>query len=606
LINDFCIFDKEYFFRKKLKTNKMINKWNIYSLTSEQKEQISNLAKELDISLIISQLLVIRGITTFEEARNFFRPSLKNLHNPFLMKDMDAAVARLNKALSIREKILVYGDYDVDGTTAVALVYGFLRQYTTNIGYYIPDRYSEGYGVSMQSIEFAKDNGYTLVIALDCGIKAVAKVQKAKEYGIDFIICDHHTPDTQLPDAVAVLDSLREDDEYPYRSLSGCGVGFKLIQSFCLSNESPFEKLLNYIDLVCVSIGSDIVPITGENRILASIGLHKLNNNPSLGLKSIIDVCSMNGKPLDISDVVFKVGPRINASGRMRTGIEVVELLTTNNIEIANGKCSDIDSYNTERREVDKTTTEHAKEKIINSEKFDDKKAIVIYNPKWNKGIVGIVASRLAEEFHKPTIVLTKSPNNDELVSGSARSVQGYDLYTAIESCRDLLDNFGGHLYAAGLSLKEENLKCFKERFEKYVAETILPEQLNPQINIDCEIDFEAITPKFLRILKQFNPFGPENMKPIFCSRNLTDYENKSRLIGKDSTHLRLVLTGDGKLFHSGVAFHSGDMRNYNMSEILQHLKNGGKIDICYTLEDNTFNGQTNTQLVVKDIKIVE
>jgi len=584
----------------------MINKWNTNSLTLEQKERASNLSKELDISLIISELLVMRGITTFEEARSFFRPSLNNMHDPFLMKDMEEAVDRLNKALSIREKILIYGDYDVDGTTAVSLVYGFLRRYTTNIGYYIPDRYSEGYGVSWQSIEFAKENGYTLVIALDCGIKAVDKVQKAKEYGIDFIICDHHTPDVQLPDAVAVLDSQREDCNYPYRYLSGCGVGFKFMQAFSISNEIPFEKLMNYLDLVVVSIGSDIVPITGENRILASAGLHKLNQNPSLGLKSIIDVCAMGGKTIDISDVVFKLGPRINASGRMRTGGEVVELLTTNNIEIALEKCSDIDGYNTERREVDKATTEHAKKKIVDSEKFDDKKAIVIYNPEWTKGIVGIVASRLAEEFHKPTIVLTKSPVNDELISGSARSVPGYDLYAAINSCRDLLENFGGHLYAAGLSLKEENLKIFKERFENYVEQTILPEQLNPQLNIDCEIDFEEITPKFLRILKQFNPFGPENMKPVFCTRNLIDYENKSRLIGKESTHLRLVLSNiSGKNQQSGVAFRSDDMRNYNMNDILQHLKNSGKIDICYTLEENTFNGQTNTQLMVKDIKMV-
>jgi single-stranded-DNA-specific exonuclease len=457
----------------------------------------------------------------------------------------------------------------------------------------------------MQSIEFAKENGYTLVITLDCGIKAVEKVQKANEYSIDFIICDHHTPDVQLPDAVAVLDSQREDDTYPYRFLSGCGVGFKFMQAFSISNEIPFEKLMNYIDLTAVSIGSDIVPITGENRILAAFGLHKLNYNPSLGLKSIIEVCSMSGKTLDISDVVFKLGPRINASGRMRTGGEVVELLTTNNIETAREKCSDIDSYNTERREVDKATTEHAKQKITNSKNFNDQKAIVIYNPKWNKGIVGIVASRLAEEFHRPTIVLTKS-SNSELISGSARSVHGYDLYAAIDSCRELLENFGGHLYAAGLSLKEENLKIFKERFENYVEKTILPEQLYPQINIDCEIDFEEITPKFLRILKQFSPFGPENMKPIFCTRNLIDFEDKSRLVGKDSTHLRLVLTdSSGKNQQSGVAFHSGDMRDYNMKKILAHLKNNSKIDICYTLEENTFNGQTNTQIMVKDIKMV-
>jgi single-stranded-DNA-specific exonuclease len=582
----------------------MITKWIVVPLTSEQKEQKSALAKELNVSPIISELLVVRGVTNFEEARNFFRPSLDFLHNPFLIKDMDAAVARLNKALSVREKILIYGDYDVDGTTAVSLVYSFLRQYTSNINYYIPNRYSEGYGVSMKSVEFAKENGYTLIIALDCGIKANDKVKKANEYGIDFIICDHHTPDAQLPEAVAVLDSQREDCTYPYRFLSGCGVGFKLMQAFSISNNIPFEKLMNYIDLVAVSIGSDIVPITGENRILAAWGLKKLNNNPSLGLKSIIDVCSMSGKTLDISDIVFKLGPRINASGRMRTGEEVVELLTTNNIETAREKCSDIDSYNTERREIDKATTEHAKKDIIDTENFENKKAIVVYNPAWNKGIVGIVASRLVEEFHKPAIVLTESQEN--FISGSARSVQGYDLYAAIDSCRDLLENFGGHLYAAGLTLKKKNLKSFKERFEKYVAETILPEQLYPQINVDCEIEFEEITPKFIRILKQFNPFGPENMKPLFCSRNLIDFEGKSRLIGIDDMHLKLVLTNERKkVLHSGVAFCSGEMRNYNMKNFLNHIKNGGKIDICYTLEENNYNGITSMQLMVRDIRAV-
>ncbi|MDR0829630.1 MAG: single-stranded-DNA-specific exonuclease RecJ [Prevotellaceae bacterium] len=583
----------------------MIEKWKIFALTSEQRAQAESLAKELGVSLSICELLVIRGITTFEEAKRFFRPKLADLHDPFLIKDMTEAVARLNRALSEKEKILIYGDYDVDGTTAVSLVYGFLRQYTKNIGYYIPDRYSEGYGISMQSIDFAKNEGYNLIIALDCGIKAVDKVAKANEYGIDFIICDHHTPDAVLPAAVAVLDSQREDCTYPYRFLSGCGVGFKLLQAFSISNEIPINKLFEYLDLAAVSIASDIVPITGENRILAAAGMQKLNTSPNLGLKNIIDVCSMSGKPLDISDVVFKLGPRINAAGRMRTGNEIVELLTTNNADIAREKCSDVDGYNTERRDIDTSTTEQARQFVLSEGNIEDRKSIVVFNPQWNKGIVGIVASRLAEEFHRPTIVLTHSTNGD-LISGSARSVLGFDLYSAIDSCRDLLENFGGHLYAAGLSMKEENFAEFKRRFEKNVEETITEEQLNPQIEVDLNIDFAEITPKFWRILKQFNPFGPENMKPVFCTKNLIDYQNQSKLIGKDSTHLRLVLSDIlGKNAKSGVAFCSGDMRNYDMQAILTHLKNGGKVDICYTLEDNTFNGQTNLQIMVKDVLVV-
>ncbi|MDR1544961.1 MAG: single-stranded-DNA-specific exonuclease RecJ [Prevotellaceae bacterium] len=584
----------------------MIEKWQITTLTSEQEQIKARLAAELGVSAAVAALLASRGITTFEEARSFFRPKLDNLHDPFLIKDMDLAVARLNKAIGNKEKILVYGDYDVDGTTAVSLVYGFLRQYTTNIGYYIPDRYTEGYGVSWQSIEFAKNEGYNLVITLDCGIKAIDKVAKAKEYGIDFIICDHHTPDAELPDAVAVLDSLRKDETYPYRYLSGCGVGFKFMQAFSISNNIDKKKVMEYVDLVAVSIASDIVPITGENRILAYYGMEKLNKTPSLGLKSIIDVSAMSGKPLDISDVVFKLGPRINAAGRMSTGNEVVELLTTNKPEIALEKCSDVDGYNTERRDVDLSTTEQARTMLLSEGNPENKKAIVIFNPQWNKGIVGIVASRLTEEFHRPTIILTHSSNGD-LISGSARSVQGFDLYSAIDSCRELLENFGGHLYAAGLSMKEEKFPLFKEKFERIVAETITEEQLNSQIPVDLEIDFADITPKFWRIIKQFNPFGPQNMKPTFCTRNLIDFNSQSRLIGKDSSHLRLVLSDTyGKNSKLGVAFHSGDMRNYDMSAILQHLKNGGKINICYHLEDNTFNGQTSLQIVVKDIKIVE
>jgi single-stranded-DNA-specific exonuclease len=555
--------------------------------------------------MIVSDLLVTRGITDFDEAKSFFRPSLDDLHDPFLIKDMDLAVDRLSRAMKKKEKILVYGDYDVDGTTAVSLVYGFLHQYTSCLGYYIPDRYSEGYGVSANGVEFARENGYQLIIALDCGIKANDKVKKASESGIDFIICDHHTPDRELPKAVAVLDSQREDCHYPYQHLSGCGVGFKFMQAFAKSNDIPADKVLNFIDLVAVSIASDIVPITGENRVLAYYGLQKLNQNPCLGLQGIKDISGLLGKNADISDVVFKIGPRINASGRMRTGSEVVELLTTNNTDIARAKCSNLNDYNTERKDIDKATTEEAKQAIYSSLKIEDKKGIVIYNPLWNKGIVGIVASRLTEEFHRPAVVLTNSPNSN-MISGSARSVQGFDLYSAIDSCRDLLDNFGGHLYAAGLSLLPENLELFKEKFEKYVEQTILPEQLEPQIEIDTVITLADITPKFVRILKRFNPFGPGNMKPVFCSRELIDFEGKSRLIGKDNTHLKLVLSDiDRNNCLNGVAFHSGEMRNYDMANILKHIQSGGKIDICYTIEENTFNGQTDTQLMVKDIRMV-
>lgn len=574
-------------------------------MTDKQEDIKKKLAAELDVSMIISELLVTRGITDFDKAKSFFRPSLDEMHDPFLIKDMSLAVDRLNNAMRQNEKILVYGDYDVDGTTAVSLVYGFLRQYTSCLGYYIPDRYSEGYGVSAKGVEFAKENGYQLIIALDCGIKANDRVEKASEYGIDFIICDHHTPDAELPKAVAVLDSQREDCHYPYQHLSGCGMGFKLMQAFAESNGIHVDKVLCFIDLVAVSIASDVVPVTGENRILTYHGLQKLNKNPCLGLQGIKEVSGLLGKDADISDVIFKIGPRINASGRMRTGNEVVELLTTANADVARAKCANLDDYNTERKDIDKTTTDEAKQVLYSSLKIDDKKGIVIYNPQWNKGIVGIVASRLTEEFHRPAVVLTNTPNSG-IISGSARSVHGFDLYSAIDNCRDLLTNFGGHIYAAGLSLLPENLELFKEKFEKYVEKTILPEQLEPHIEVDTVITLADITPKFIRILKQFNPFGPGNTKPVFCSCKLVDFDAKSRLIGKDNTHLKLVLSDiDGNNCINGVAFHSGEMRNYDMANILTHIRAGGRIDICYTVEENTFNGQTDIQLMVKDIRIV-
>ncbi|MDR1592125.1 MAG: single-stranded-DNA-specific exonuclease RecJ [Prevotellaceae bacterium] len=575
--------------------------WKLISLSAEQEQSVRQLEKDFDP--LLSRLLAERNVCTFEEARQFFRPALAQLHDPYLMKDMDRAVERLNRALQQKEKILVYGDYDVDGTTAVAMVFGFLSSFTPSIGYYIPDRNSEGYGISTQSIEYAHREGYTLIIALDCGIKAVDKIALANSYGIDFIICDHHTADNILPDAVAVLDPKRNDCHYPYEYLSGCGVGFKLLQAFSLSNEIPFANLEKYIDLVAVSIASDIVPITGENRVLAFCGLAKLNSNPSFGLKHIIEVCNLSDKEIDISDVVFKIGPRINASGRMRTGNEVVELLITNNVQTAREKCSDIDAYNNERRDLDKRTTDEAKTIIPSADQLTDTRTLVVYNQNWNKGIVGIVASRLAEEFHKPTIVLAGIPDSD-MLCGSARSVPGFDLYNAIDTCRSLLVNFGGHMYAAGLSLPIKNLETFKQQFEASVRATILPEQLSPQVEIDAEITLKDITPKFVRILKQFNPFGPCNMKPVFQTRRVFD-RGGSRLVGKEQKHLKLEMVDDTKAVFSGIAFASALMRNYDMATILSHLKQNKAIDICYTVEENIFNGKVSTQLMICDIRMV-
>ena len=477
----------------------MTNQWFFSTLTPQQEIYQKQIADELSICPILAKLLVQRGINSYQEAKDFFCPDLSQLHDPFLIKDMDLAVKRLNKALANKERILIYGDYDVDGTTAVALVYTFLQQYTSDLDFYIPDRYSEGYGISKKGIDYAKENNFTLIIALDCGIKAIEKVAYAKELGIDFIICDHHTTDDVLPDAVAVLDSKRADDTYPYEHLSGCGVGFKLMQAFAQNNNIPFSDLESLLDFVVVSIASDIVPITGENRVLAHFGLKRLNEQPSLGLRSIIKVCELRGKEISISDIVFKIGPRINASGRIQSGREVVELLISRDYKFAERKSHSINTYNDTRRNIDKTTTDEAK-LIITDEMVQNQRSIVVYKPEWHKGIVGIVASRLAEEYYKPTIVLAKANN---MISGSARSVQGFDIYKAIDSCRDLLENFGGHMYAAGLSLKEENLPEFIERFETYVTQNIQEDQLQPQIDIDAQICFADITPKFLRILKR-------------------------------------------------------------------------------------------------------
>lgn len=570
----------------------MIKKWNYQTPTEEELHKRDLLAAELGLNPVVCLLLVQRGLSTVEAVKKFFKPSLEDLHDPFLMPDMEKAVKRLNKALGNKEKILIYGDYDVDGTTAVALVYKYLRPYSSTLDYYIPDRYDEGYGISYKGIDYAKANGITLVISLDCGIKAVDKIDYAKRLGIDFIICDHHMPDDVLPDAVAVLDAKRADSQYPYEHLSGCGVGFKFMQAFARSNNFPVANLERLLELTAVSIASDIVPITGENRILAYYGLKQLNTNPSLGLKGIIDICGLTGKEITISDIVFKIGPRLNASGRMMNGKEAVELLLAKDAETAREKSANINQYNEERRELDKKITDEANALIHQSINMADRKAIVVYNPAWHKGVIGIVASRLTEKYYRPAVVLTKS---SELITGSARSVTGFDIYKAIEGCRDLLENFGGHTYAAGLSLKEENLSAFTERLQKLAAEEIIPEQMIPQIDIDAVLDLHNITPQFMNELKRMSPFGPENQKPVFCSLGVKDY-GTSKLVGKDQDHIKLELIDDrsNTPIH-GIAF--------GMHQHINHIKAMKPFDICYTIEENTYNGNTSLQLMIKDIK---
>ena len=571
----------------------MTSKWIFKTLTKEQTDIQKDLSKELNISPILSKLLVQRGIHTFDDARRFFRPDFVNLHGPFLMADMEKAVIRLTEAIQENEKILIYGDYDVDGTTSVSLVYKFLKKFYSNVDFYIPDRYLEGYGISIQGIDYALNNDVKLIIALDCGIKAIEKVKYANEHHIDFIICDHHTPDDELPEAVAVLDPKRSDCNYPYKHLSGCGVGFKLLQAFSQKNNIPFTELIPLLDLLALSIASDIVPITGENRILAYYGLKQLNTNPSIGVKSILDVCGLSEKEITISDIVFKVGPRINASGRMKLASEAVELMVSNDINFAKLKSDTINEYNNDRKDLDKNITDEAIKLIASDNNYIKRKSIVVYKPDWHKGVIGIVASRLSEEFYKPSIVLTSS---NGLASGSARSVPGFDIYSAIDSCRDLLENFGGHRYAAGLSMKEENVALFTERFEAFVSKNITEEQTSPQIDIDAQIDFKDITPKFFNVLKQFGPFGPGNMKPVFATKKVMDY-GSSRLVGKEQEHLRLELVdSSSENVMNGIAF--------GMYEFNDHLKSMKPLDICYTLEENTFNGNTNIQLMIKDIRV--
>lgn len=544
----------------------------------------------MNISAPLALIMAKRGIKE-ENARHFFHPQLTELHDPFLMKDMDKAVERLNEAMGRKERIMVYGDYDVDGCTAVALVYKFLQQYYSNIDYYIPDRYDEGYGVSRKGIEYANETGVKLIIILDCGIKAIEEIQYAKELGIDFIICDHHVPDDEMPSAVAILNPKRSDDSYPFKHLCGCGVGFKLMQAFAKSNGIPFSMLIPLLDFCAVSIAADIVPVTGENRIIAYHGLKQLNQNPNIGLKAIIDICGLSGRTLSMTDIVFKIGPRINASGRMENGRESVDLLVEKDFATALSKAKHINEYNEQRKDIDKQMTEEANQIVSRLESQQKHSSIVLYDENWKKGVIGIVASRLTEIYVRPTVVLTK---DGDIATGSARSVAGFDIYSAIKSCRDILMNFGGHTYAAGLTLRWDYVKIFRERFQKYVDEHILPEHTEAALNIDAVIDFKDITKKMHAELKKFGPFGPGNPKPLFCTTEVYDF-GTSKVVGREQEHIKLELV-DSKSNNvmNGIAFgQSGSAR---------YIKSKRSFDIAYTIEDNVFK-HNEIQLQIEDIR---
>lgn len=566
-------------------------KWNYQPPTPIQREAAKALSRELGISPILCRLLQERGIKTAAEAKHFFRPQLSELHDPFLMNDMEKAVERLNRAMGRKERVMIYGDYDVDGTTAVSLVYKFLQQFYSNIDYYIPDRYEEGYGVSEKGIDYAYETGVKLIIVLDCGIKAVGEIAYAKEKGIDFIICDHHVPDDVLLPAAAILNPKRFDSTYPYEHLSGCGVGFKFMQAFAMNNGIDFHQLVPLLDLVAVSIASDIVPIMGENRVLAYHGLRQLNSNPSIGLKAIIDVCGLADREITMSDIVFKIGPRINASGRIQNGKEAVDLLIEKDFASALRQSNQINRYNEARKDLDKSMTEEANRIVDGLADLSERRSIVIFNEAWHKGVIGIVASRLTEIYYRPAVVLTRT---GDMATGSARSVSGFDVYKAIEYCRDLLENFGGHTYAAGLSMKVENVPEFSRRFEEYVTGHILPEQTNATIDIDAQIDFRDITPKFFFDLKKFNPFGPDNHKPVFATFNVYDY-GTSKVVGRGQEHIKLELV-DNKSNNvmNGIAF--------GQSSQVRYIKSKQSFNICYTIEENTHK-RGEVQLQIEDIK---
>ena len=569
-------------------------KWNYIPPTDTQDNAAKDLGEKLGISTILASLLIRRGITTESAAKRFFRPQLADLINPFLMKDMDAAVDRLNDAMGHKERILVYGDYDVDGCTAVALVYKFLRQFYSNIDYYIPDRYDEGYGVSKKGIDFAKETGVKLIIILDCGIKAIEEITYAKEQGIDFIICDHHVPDEVMPPAVAILNPKRPDDSYPFKNLCGCGVGFKFMQAFAKNNNIPFSRLVPLLDFCAVSIAADLVPVVDENRILAFHGLKQLNQNPSLGLKAIVDICGLNGRELSMSDIIFKIGPRINASGRMENGKKSVDLLVEREYSLALDQAKHIDEYNEQRKDVDRQMTEEANQIVARLESQKHQSSIVLYDEHWKKGVIGIVASRLTEIYFRPTVVLTRDEN---LATGSARSVAGFDVYAAIKSCRDLLLNFGGHTYAAGLTMKWADVKEFRKRFQAYVEEHIEPEQREAILDIDAVIDFKDITKKLHTDLKRFAPFGPGNPKPLFCTLDVYDF-GTSKVVGREQEHIKLELV-DSKSNNvmNGIAF--------GQSASARYIKSKRSFDIAYTIEDNVFK-RGAVQLQIEDIRPTE
>ncbi len=555
--------------------------------------EMKHLSAALNVNMVIANLLVQRGIKTFSEAKHFFRPRLSDLHDPFLMKDMDKAVARIEQAVDHQEKVLVYGDYDVDGTTSVAMIYLFLKDYIQDIDYYIPDRYTEGYGISRQSIEYAARENFSLVIVLDCGIKAVEKVNLAKQHGLDFIICDHHNPGEIIPEAVAVLNPKRLECNYPYKELSGCGVGFKLLQAFTMKKKITQDKLFDLLDLVVVSIASDIVPITGENRVLAYYGLKKLNSNPGMGLQTIINYAGLNGEEITISDIVFKIGPRLNASGRIEHGKKSVQILVSVDTVSSDALGEEIDSFNEIRKTLDRDITQDALDMIERDEEMKNRNSTVIYNRDWHKGVVGIVASRLTEFYYRPTVVLTES---NGLATGSARSVKDFDLYEAIGACSDLLESYGGHMFAAGLTLKIENIRAFSERFEEIVTRSLADQPQIQTIDVDAKLALHEITPRFFRIMKQFAPFGPHNTVPVFVTEDVID-AGTSRLVGKNLEHSKLALMepdASSGIF-AGIAF--------NLSSKFPVIQSGIPFDICHSVELNEFRGKSNLQLNIKDLR---
>ena len=574
-----------------LKIGIMHFKWNNNHPSPEEQLSAKELGEKLGLSPILAQLLIARGITTESAAKRYFRPQLADLINPFLMKDMDVAVDRINDAMGRKERIMVYGDYDVDGCTSVALVYKFLQQFYSNIEYYIPDRYEEGYGLSTKGIEYAHKQDVKLIIILDCGIKAFDEINYAKNLGIDFIICDHHVPDDTMPNAVAILNPKRPDDTYPFKHLCGCGVGFKLMQAFAKNNNIPFSRLISLLDFCAVSIAADIVPVTDENRILAYHGLKQINQNPNIGLKAIIDVCGLQGREISMSDIIFKIGPRINASGRMENGKMSVDLLVEKDYLNALQKAHQIDTYNEQRKDIDKQMTEEANQIVARLESQKHQSAIVIYDENWKKGVIGIVASRLTEMYFRPTVVICR---DGELATGSARSVTGFDVYSAIKSCSDLLINFGGHTYACGLTLRWTDVPEFCRRFHEYVEENILPTQIEPTLDIDAEIDFKDINKRLHNDLKRFAPFGPCNTKPIFCTRGVYDY-GTSKVVGREQEHIKLELV-DSKSSNviNGIAF--------GQSASARYIKSKRSFSIAYTIEENIYKRGT-MQLQIEDIR---